>query len=258
MRVLAFSSIKGGVGKTTLAVHVAAALADSGKRTLLIDLDPQGHSSMMAGIVLGPEEACAADALGSRPRKKMDQVIRTGNRPGLWIAPASNRMVELERDLFRWGHRLSAIPRALDNLPEEFDAVVVDTPPQLNAFTEAALAYGDVVVVPIPAMAHALQGLEEIRAAWKDATDGSGGVMTGAVNLWDRRTSATNSAMEGAFEDISVPLTRSRVLRAEAVNQAGLAFELVYEYAPTSEVAGNLRDLASELWRMAGRSQSRN
>lgn len=253
MRTLAFASIKGGVGKTTLAVHVAAALADAGKRTLLVDLDPQGHASLMAGVEMTPEDPCIADSFGARPHKKLADVVQPTSRENLWVAPATGRMVEAERDLFRWGHRLQAVPRAVSSLPYEFDAVVLDTPPQLNAYTEAALATGNVVVVPVPAMAHALQGLDEIQFAWKDVTDGRKSAMVAAVNLWDRRTSATNAAMEEAFREMPVPMAKSRVLRAEALNQAGLAFEMVYEYAPSSEVAECLKKLTSELWRLAGK-----
>lgn len=253
MRSLSFASIKGGVGKTTLAVHVAAALADAGRKTLLIDLDPQGHASAMAGVELGPQEACIADALGPRPSKTLEQVARATPRKNLWVAPATGRMVEQERELFRWGHRLQAIPKALATLPISFDALVLDTPPQMNAYSEAALAVGDLVVVPVPALAHALQGLGEIQTVWKEATDGKGGSLIAAVNLWDRRTTATNSAMEEAFGDLEVPFARTRVLRAEALNQAGLAYQLIYEFEPASEVAQCLRDLAEELWRLAPR-----
>jgi chromosome partitioning protein len=256
MRTLAFASIKGGVGKTTLAVHVAAALAEAGRRTLLMDLDPQGHATLMAGIEVEPEDPCTADAFGLRPQVKLGELIQPTPYENLWVAPANHRMIELERELFRWGHRLEAIPRALATVAEPFEALVLDTPPQLNAFTEAALAIGDVVVVPVPAMAHALQGLDEIKLAWMDATDQRGETMVVAVNLWDRRTTATNAAMEDAFGELDVKLARSRVLRAEALNQAGLAFELVYSYAPSSEVAQCLRDLAGELWRFAGRAAS--
>jgi chromosome partitioning protein len=253
MRTLAFASIKGGVGKTTLAVHVAAALADAGKRTLLVDLDPQGHASMMAGVEMSPEDPCVADSFGARPQKRLADVVQATNRENLWVAPATSRMIEAERELFRWGHRLQAVPRAIASLPYQFDAVVLDTPPQLNAYTEAALATGNVVVVPVPAMAHALQGLDEIQFAWKDVTDGRHSAMIAAVNLWDRRTSATNAAMEDAFREMPVPLAKSRVLRAEALNQAGLAFETVYDYAPSSEVADCLKRLSQELWRLAGK-----
>ncbi len=221
-----------------------------------MDLDPQGHASMMAGVDVETGEACVADAFGLHAQQGLDQVVRASSRENLWVAPAIGRMATMERDLYRWGHRLEAIPRALAPVAEQYDAVVIDTPPQLNAYTEAALAAGDVMVVPVPAMAHSLQGLDEIQMAWQDATNGSGARMVAAVNLWDRRTTATNAAMEETFKDLALPLAKSRVLRAEALNQAGLSFEFVYDYAPSSEVARCLRDLADELWRMAGRKKS--
>ncbi|MBN2496721.1 MAG: ParA family protein [Deltaproteobacteria bacterium] len=252
MRSLAFASIKGGVGKTTLAAHVAAALADAGRRTLLLDLDPQGHASLLAGVDPAHDAFCTADAFGLRPRARLQDVILPTARTQLFVAPATSRMASLERDLFRWGHRLQALPRAMQALAEPFDALVMDTPPQLNAFSEAALAACDLMVVPLPAMAHALQGLGEIRSAWLDVNEGRGAAVA-VVNLWDRRTTATNAAVEEAFAELEMPLARSRVLRAEALNQAGLGFALVFDYAPTSEVATCLRELAEELWRRAGR-----
>jgi len=253
VRTFTFASIKGGVGKTTLSSHVAGALADLGHKTLLVDLDPQGHASTMAGLDVGPEDPCVADTLGPHPRASMAEVMRETDRENLWVAPANLRMIAQERDLFRWGHRLQAIPRALKTTPLQFDALVIDTPPQLNAFTESALAIGHVVVVPVPAMAHALQGFDEIHMAWRDATDGRSSTMVGAVNLWDRRTSATNAAMEEAFKDLPVKLAKNRVPRTEALNQAGLGFEMVYEFARSSPAVEALRELSKELWRMAGR-----
>ncbi len=253
MRALTVASIKGGVGKTTLSCHVAAAFANRGHRTVLLDMDPQGHASAMVGVEIDPEAPCLADALIPHSRTKLVDVLEQTLVDNLMVAPATARMANLERDLFRWGHRLRAIPKALETLPEMPDALVVDTPPQLNAYTESALAVADMVLVPVPAMAHALQGLDEIHAAWRDVTDSSGGEMTIAVNLWDRRTSATNSAMDEAYGDLPVPVLKSRILRAEVLNQAGLNLELVYDYAPKSEVAQCLRDLASEIWRRAGK-----
>jgi chromosome partitioning protein len=253
MRTFTVASIKGGVGKTTLSCHAAAAFAERGRRTLLIDLDPQGHASGLVGVEPGPDDPVVADALVPHSRTTLQDVIAETAQENLWVAPANARMATMERDLFRWGHRLAAIPRALKTLAEPPEAVVVDTPPQLNAFTESALAVADVVVVPVPAMAHALQGLDDIHFAWQDVTDSTGGEMVIAVNLLDRRTSATNRAMDGTYDDLPVPLLKTRIVRAEILNQAGLDLQLIYHYAPSTEVAECLRGLSSELWRRAGK-----
>jgi chromosome partitioning protein len=254
MRCLTFASIKGGVGKTTLSAHVAAALADRGRSTLLMDLDPQGHSSSMAGVELEADAACVADALIPYSRTTLRDVTAPTPRERLSVAPANGRMIALERDLFRWGHRLDSIPRALQTLEELPEVVVIDTPPQINAYTEAALAVADVVIVPVPAMAHALQGLDEIYAAWQDVTNMEGGEMVIVVNLWDRRTSATNAAMDETLKHLDLPLKvlKQRVPRAEVLNQAGLSLELVFDYADRSAVATRLKELTAALWRRAG------
>lgn len=251
MRTLTFASIKGGVGKTTLATHVAAGIADRGLRTLLVDLDPQGHASTMLGVEASRDDPCVADAFGARPRKTLADVVVPTARSGLSLAPANVRMVDLERELFRWGHRLRAIPRALETLAQPFDALVIDTPPQLNAYTEAALAVGDVVVVPVGTLAHSLQGLDEICAAWEDAADATTAAMVGVINLWDKRTTATNAAMEDIFVELPVPLAETRVPRTEALNQAGLGFQMVYEYAPASAASTALQRLTGELLKWA-------
>ena len=251
MPIIAFSTIKGGVGKTTLCVHVAAALADAGHRVLLLDLDPQAHASMVLGLEPG-DAPCVGDAFGPRPRHKLDEVVvASPKRPNLFIARAHPRMVAQERELFQWGHRLQAIPKALKTLSWTPDVIIADTPPSLGAFTEAVLNAADVVVAPVPTGAFALQGLGEIETAFRDVRE-EGGQIVAVVNLWDRRTTATNDAMEEVLKESTVPVLRMRIPRSEAINQAGLGYEVVFDTSPGAPGVEELRELAKELGRRAG------
>jgi chromosome partitioning protein len=252
MATIAFSTIKGGVGKTTLCVHTAAALADAGHRVLLLDLDPQAHASLVLGLEPG-DRPCVGDTFGPRPRHRMDEVlVPAPKRPdNLFIAPACLRMAAIERELFSWGHRLQTLPRALKTLSWTPDVVVIDTPPNIGAYTEAVLAFADTVVAPVPTGAFALQGLGEIETAWREVRESSGTLMA-VVNLLDRRTTATNEAMEGALAELSVPVARARVPRSEAINQAGLAYEVVFDTSPHATGVEELRALAAELGRSVG------
>jgi chromosome partitioning protein len=252
MPTIAFANIKGGVGKTTLCTHVAAALADTGRSVLVIDLDPQAHASLALG--LEPEQRlCVADAFGAKPRHKLDEiVVQSPKRSNLFIAPAALRMAAMERELFQWGHRLHAIPRALKSLSWTPDVIIADTPPNIGAFTEAVLYHADLVVAPVPTGAFALQGLGELENAWREVRDSAAGELVAAVNMWDRRTSATNSAMEGALEDVHVPILKTYVPRSEAINQAGLGYEVIFDLTPKAPGAAELRELAHEIGQRAG------
>ena len=251
MPSIAFATIKGGVGKTTLAAHTAAALADTGRKVLFCDLDPQAHGSLVLGLEPG-DRPCVADTFGPRPRYTLDQVVvKAPKRDTLFIAPAAPRMASMERELHQWGHRLQALSRAFKTLSWTPDVIVADTPPSIGAYTEAVLSTFDVVAAPLPSGAFALQGLGEVETTWKDVREGQGQLVA-VVNLWDRRTSATNEAMEGVLRQVSVPVLKVRIPRSEAINQAGLAYEVVFDTNKSAFGVPELLALVRELGTRAG------
>ncbi|MBX7115545.1 MAG: ParA family protein [Myxococcaceae bacterium] len=251
MKSFAFSTIKGGVGKTTLSIHTASAFADAGRSVLFIDLDPQAHGSLALGLEPA-ERPCVGDTFGPRAKHTLkDVVVRSEKRENLFIAPAVLRMAAMERDLYHWGYRLEALSRSLDTLGWQPDVVVIDTPPSIGPYTEAVMHFVDVLVAPVPTGAYALQGLTEISNTWKQVRE-RGGQLVVAVNMWDRRTSATNEAMEQALSEITFPVLKTRIPRSEAINQAGLAYEVVFDTARTANGADELKGLAKELAKVAG------
>lgn len=257
MPSIAFATIKGGVGKTTLAAHAAAALADTGRRVLFCDLDPQAHGSLVLGLEPG-DRPCIADAFGPRPKHTLEHVVvRAPKRETLFIAPAVSRMAAMERELHQWGHRLQALSRALKTLSWVPDVIVADTPPSIGAYTEAVLATFDVVAAPLPSGAFALQGLGEVEATWKDVREGAGQLVA-VVNLWDRRTSATNEAMESVLKQVTVPVLKVRIPRSEAINQAGLAYEVIFDTNKSAFGVPELLALTEELGMRAGLKMARS
>jgi chromosome partitioning protein len=253
MRVITVSSIKGGVGKTILASHLAAALANQGKRTLLVDLDPQGHATLLVGVDADPAAPCIADALQQGAASRLGSIIVRGVRPGLDVAPAVLRMAVQERQLYAWALRLRALTKALETLDEKPDAVVVDTPPHIGAFTETALNAADLTLAPVPALAGSLQGFGDLRAAWAEMQDGRGGELAAVINMWDGRTKATNAAMGEAIASLSARTLQTRIPRAEPINQAALNHGLIFDVAASHPAAGMFHELAAEAWALAGK-----
>ncbi|MCB9707727.1 MAG: ParA family protein [Myxococcales bacterium] len=248
MKTIAIATIKGGVGKTIVSAHLAAGLARQGHQTLLLDLDPQGHATLLSGIDAHPEAFCVGDVLLRESQLKLQDVIVRNLHPNLDVAPAVIKMAAQERQLYTWALRLKTVLRALESLPQEPDVVVIDCPPHIGGFTEAALHAADLTIAPIPALAGSIHGLGDLETTWLEMRDGRGGELAGVINLWDQRTSVTNGVVLDMLHKLSTPILQTRIPKCEVINQAALKQMLVFQYAPTHPVTEVFDQLAKETW----------
>lgn len=156
--VLAIANQKGGVGKTTTAVNLAANLATSKRRVLLVDLDPQGNATSSLGIDKQQIQHSAYDALVSG--KDLADVVLETNRHNLFLLPALPSLAQAEIDLVNQPQREFALQRLLSKVDAE--VVIVDCPPALGLLTVNALTAADGVLIPVQAEYFALEGLSQL------------------------------------------------------------------------------------------------
>ncbi len=158
MSIIAIANQKGGCGKTTTAVNLAASLAEMGKKTLLVDLDPQGHASMALGLDTGMLERSMRDAL-LRPAVRMEEIILPVMED-LDVAPTNISLTSVEQELAGEPERESRLKIALQDLPKEYDHILIDCGPSLGFLTINALVAADEAIVPIESSSFSLHGLE--------------------------------------------------------------------------------------------------
>ncbi|MGE5138026.1 MAG: ParA family protein [Rudaea sp.] len=158
--IYAFANQKGGVGKTTTAVNLAAFLADKGQRVLLVDLDPQGNATSSLGIERFTLESSIYDALlDSTP---LGDIVLPTRVPNMMLAPSSAGLAGAEVELADIDEHQFLLARLLAGAPQEFDWIFVDCPPSLGLLTVNALAAADAVIIPVQCEYLALEGLAQL------------------------------------------------------------------------------------------------
>jgi len=159
-RIIAFANQKGGVGKTTSAVNVAASLGIIGFRTLLIDLDPQGNTTSGVGIPKrGLKNTTREVLLGDCTVK---EAIRTTEFTNLSILPANISLASAEFDLFDFEDNQYRMKKIIAEIADDYDYIIIDCPPSLGMLTVNALSACDGVVVPMQCEFYALEGLSQL------------------------------------------------------------------------------------------------
>jgi len=155
-RIIAIANQKGGVGKTTTAVNLAAALAGTPKRVLLVDLDAQGNATMGSGIDKRELQASSCDVLLEEMHADA-AIVRTDE--GVDLLPGNTDLTAAEIELMNEDGREQRLKRALDPLRPRYDFIIIDCPPALSLLTLNALTAADSVLVPMQCEYYALEGL---------------------------------------------------------------------------------------------------
>ena len=163
--VISVTNQKGGVGKTTTAVNLAYFLAKSGKKTLLIDFDPQGNASSGLGIDKQTLQQTMSEVVMGRTT--LDEVIVTTDYQNLWVAPTTPLLANTEVELAQAEQRFARLRLAIESLSIEYDFIIIDSPPSLSLLTVNGLIAAQYVLLPVQAEFYALEGLGQLLETMK-------------------------------------------------------------------------------------------
>jgi chromosome partitioning protein len=163
--VVSVTNQKGGVGKTTTSINLAYFLAKAGKRTLLIDFDPQGNATSGLGIEKADLTGTMTDVI--KGEQSLEQVIVPTDHKHLSLAPTTSILANTEAELAQVDRRFSRLKLAVDTVNETYDYIIIDSPPSLSLLTVNGLIAARYVLLPVQAEFYALEGLGQLLETMK-------------------------------------------------------------------------------------------
>ena len=245
--LITITNTKGGVGKTTTAVNLAAGFAERNRRTLLVDLDPQAHATRC--FLKETPERDVGDLIMDRPSQALRSVSPTED-PNIDLVPASERLTETAELLSSRIRREERLYRALEPLRYEYQEVVLDCPPVLGILTYNALVAADILLIPVQPGVGAVTGLDSLLAAAQELRDEDSVPYRILITMFDSRTSRTNAIFEELLEEHRRRLLKSIVFKSESLNQANIAAKPIFQFRPSSRGALEYDALCDEVLRL--------
>jgi chromosome partitioning protein len=244
-KVIAFANQKGGVAKTTTTLNLGVALKEEGFNVLAIDLDPQGNLTMSQGWNPDEIERSMFDVLVHQ--LPMTEIIR---RAEIDVAVSSIDLAGAELALSSMIGRERALEKALKPIKEEYDYILIDTPPSLGLLTINALVACDGVIVPVQCEYLSLRGLAQLQntlAMIRENLNPDVQIQGILATMFDRRLLHSKEAVEILKENFGDLVFNTRIRKTIRYAEAPVKGQSVLTYDPTGEAAALYRDLAKEV-----------
>ncbi|MBR6563620.1 MAG: AAA family ATPase [Clostridia bacterium] len=220
-KIICFANQKGGVGKTTCALNIAACIARSGRSVLFIDSDPQGNATSGIGIKKRSITGSVYDLLIGRTRWE-DTAVKTNVR-GLSIIPSSMNLVGAELELVDETDREYRLKKAIAGAEEKFDYIIIDCPPSLGLLTINSLAAAKYVVIPVLCEYYSLEGLSQLTATIKQMKklyNPEIELLGVLINMFDGRLNLSIAVLEEIKKYFADKLFRTPIPRSVKISEA--------------------------------------
>ena len=247
-RIFTVANQKGGVGKTTTTVNVAAALAMGGLRTLVIDLDPQGNASTALGVPHRDIEGIYDVLMGSAPIASV--IKKVAGFPALDCIPSNSSLANAEVELVSMVARELRLKEALEEISPNYDYIFIDCPPSLGLLTVNALAAAKELLIPIQTEYYALEGLSQLLETYgvvKKRLNASLELSTIVLTMFDSRTRLSNDVAANVRQHFPNELIDIPIPRAVRVSEAPSYDQTVMTYDPLSPGALAYMQVAREI-----------
>lgn len=249
-RVIAITNQKGGVGKTTTSVNLAASLAEKGNRVLVIDTDPQGSTTSGFGVDKNDLDDTIYELMLGE--SSIFDCVLKDVKENISILPSNVNLAAAEIELIGIDKKEHILKNEVDFVKEDYDYIIIDCPPSLNLLSINAMTTADSVLVPIQCEFYALEGLSQLIHTINLVKErlNPGLTMEGVVfTMYDSRTNLSNQVVENVKANLKENICETMIPRNIRLAEAPSYGMPITEYDPKSTGAESYRKLAEEIMR---------